>query len=178
MPQPRASIQTALGQPEVYLNCECCPAGTADTILPTQHDTCILYKLYVECGRMINLSDWFTAFGMILERGLDDETNELSDEEGEEGEEEEIVVANGKRGRSARASVATKAKRSKLAKMKKSAAKKKKQQQRKGAKKPTLDPKQVQARFITAVAELQFLGFIKPTNKKTDHVMRLTWGSI
>ncbi|XP_076803170.1 origin recognition complex subunit 3-like [Clavelina lepadiformis] len=32
-----------------------------------------------------------------------------------------------------------------------------------------------QARFIKAVSELQFLGFIKPTKKKTDHVQRLTW---
>jgi origin recognition complex subunit 3 len=42
------------------------------------------------------------------------------------------------------------------------------------AKKP--DPL-LQARFISAVAELQFLGFIGPTSKKTDHVIRLTWGS-
>ncbi|XP_071954992.1 origin recognition complex subunit 3-like isoform X2 [Antedon mediterranea] len=32
------------------------------------------------------------------------------------------------------------------------------------------------ARFIRAVSELQFLGFIKHTKKKTDHVARLTWG--
>ncbi|XP_033636011.1 origin recognition complex subunit 3-like [Asterias rubens] len=44
-----------------------------------------------------------------------------------------------------------------------------------GNKKP--DP-QLQARFIRAVSELQFLGFIKATRKKTDHVSRLTWGGI
>ncbi|KAM4541019.1 origin recognition complex subunit 3 [Fundulus diaphanus] len=32
------------------------------------------------------------------------------------------------------------------------------------------------ARFIRAVSELEFLGFIKATKKKTDHVARLTWG--
>ena len=32
------------------------------------------------------------------------------------------------------------------------------------------------ARFIRAVSELQFLGFVKPTKRKTDHVARLTWG--
>lgn len=32
-----------------------------------------------------------------------------------------------------------------------------------------------QARFTRAVAELQFLGFIKSSKRKTDHVMRLTW---
>ncbi|XP_027857237.1 origin recognition complex subunit 3 [Xiphophorus couchianus] len=32
------------------------------------------------------------------------------------------------------------------------------------------------ARFIRAVSEMEFLGFIKATKKKTDHVARLTWG--
>ncbi|XP_048769163.2 uncharacterized protein LOC125675482 [Ostrea edulis] len=36
--------------------------------------------------------------------------------------------------------------------------------------------KELQARFIRAVSELQFLGFVKPTKRKTDHVARLTWG--
>uniref|UniRef100_A0A8C1FAP7 Origin recognition complex subunit 3 n=1 Tax=Cyprinus carpio carpio TaxID=630221 RepID=A0A8C1FAP7_CYPCA len=32
------------------------------------------------------------------------------------------------------------------------------------------------ARFIQAVSEMEFLGFIKSTKQKTDHVARLTWG--
>lgn len=36
-----------------------------------------------------------------------------------------------------------------------------------------VDPK-LQARFAQAVAELEFLGFIKSSRKKTDHVKRLT----
>ena len=31
------------------------------------------------------------------------------------------------------------------------------------------------ARFMRAISELQFLGFIKATKRKTDHVERLTW---
>jgi origin recognition complex subunit 3 len=42
------------------------------------------------------------------------------------------------------------------------------------------DSKQVNAdlheRFMKAVAELQFLGLVKQTKRKTDHVQRLTWG--
>ncbi|KAG0025237.1 Origin recognition complex subunit 3 [Podila clonocystis] len=146
LPQPRASIQTALGQPEQYLNCNCChpPQGAnttslADMVLPTQHDTCILYKLYVECGRMINMYDWFSAFGMILERGL------------------ESTTPNG---------------------VKKPSKKKVRQQEPDFEQQGGLDQKEVQARFISGVAELQFMGFIKPTNRKTDHVQRLTWGNI
>lgn len=42
--------------------------------------------------------------------------------------------------------------------------------------KDDIDPT-LHARFIQAVSELQLLGFIKPTQKKTDHVQRLTWGA-
>ena len=34
----------------------------------------------------------------------------------------------------------------------------------------------VQARFIRSVAQLQLLGFIQSSKRKTDHVARLTWG--
>jgi len=37
-------------------------------------------------------------------------------------------------------------------------------------------PARQQARFARVVAELQMLGFIKSSNKKTDHVARLTFG--
>lgn len=66
--QPRASTQTALTQPHHYINCDCCNVDKSDEIVAAEHDTCILYKLYLECGRMINLYDWFVAFGCILER--------------------------------------------------------------------------------------------------------------
>lgn len=39
----------------------------------------------------------------------------------------------------------------------------------------TVDPLQ-QAKFTQSVSSLQFLGFIKPSKRKTDHVARLTWG--
>ena len=32
----------------------------------------------------------------------------------------------------------------------------------------------LQARFSRAVSELQFLGFIRPSKRKTDHVEKLT----
>jgi origin recognition complex subunit 3 len=37
-------------------------------------------------------------------------------------------------------------------------------------------PARQQARFARVVAELQILGFIKTSSKKTDHVARLTFG--
>ncbi|KAI9318682.1 origin recognition complex subunit 3 N-terminus-domain-containing protein [Dichotomocladium elegans] len=114
--QPRAAVQTGLGQAHHYLNCACCNKlkDSRGHILPSEPDASILYKLYLECGRLINLYDWFVAFGCILER------EKRSDR---------------------------------------------------------LEEKEVQARFVRSVAELQFLGFIKPTQRKTDHVQRLTWSN-
>ncbi|KAI9304149.1 origin recognition complex subunit 3 N-terminus-domain-containing protein [Cunninghamella echinulata] len=118
-PQPRGTIQSALTLPQYYLNCECCHQNKNEeySLLSTENDSCILYKLYLECGRMINLYDWFVAFSCIIEREARPKDHPLIENE-------------------------------------------------------------VQARFIRSVAELQFLGFIKPTGRKTDHVIRLTWSNI
>ncbi|KAI9105418.1 origin recognition complex subunit 3 N-terminus-domain-containing protein [Phlyctochytrium arcticum] len=132
-PQPRASIQTALGQTQHYFHCDCCVASSTtafDNVNSIHHslqDASIAYRLYLECGRMINLYDWFVAFGAVVEK-------------------EEVVARDA----------------------------------------PSLDEEQmrvtraqeIQARFVRAMGELQFLGFIKPTTRKTDHVMRLTWGGV
>ncbi|ORZ01077.1 origin recognition complex subunit 3 N-terminus-domain-containing protein [Syncephalastrum racemosum] len=119
--QPRATIQTGLSQPWHYLSCECCAGDLHQqqgaSIQPTTQDSCILYKLYLECGRMINLYDWFVAFGCIIER-------------------------------------------------------------EKRPKGRCLEENEVQARFVRSVAELQYMGFIRPTQRKTDHVLRLSWTNV
>lgn len=60
-PMPRTFLQTALAHTEGYLGCKCCAE------LPTtdNEDTSIIYRLYLECGRMINLFDLFSAFSSI-----------------------------------------------------------------------------------------------------------------
>lgn len=73
-------------------------------------DAAIAYKLYLECGKLVNLYDWFMAFKAIIE-----------------------------------------------------------------SKEKNVDATQVQARFFRIAAEMQFMGFVKPTKRKTDHVMRLIW---
>jgi origin recognition complex subunit 3 len=122
---------------------------------------------------MINMYDWFTAFGMILERGLttsknQDEDND--DDDGEDGDVEEDDTRARKRARGKQKPKATTTTTTTV---------KTKQQKQQPEQPPQrLDQKEVQARFISGVAELQFMGFIKPTNRKTDHVQRLTWGNI
>jgi len=61
--------------------------GAIDYSLP---DTSIAYRLYLECGRMINLYDWFLAFEAILERGrslLKQKNGEMDDEEEDDDED-------------------------------------------------------------------------------------------
>ncbi|KAJ2882670.1 Origin recognition complex subunit 3, partial [Coemansia asiatica] len=129
-PQPRAAVQAALGKTQYYINCDCCKSASQDSdglggdnqdsgedhrIVPTMNDTSIAYRLHQECGRMINLYDWFSAFSSVVEQ------------------EESFV-------------------------------------QKEAAQ------SEIQARFLRAVEEMRFLGFIKSTQRKTDHVVRLTWG--
>ncbi|EFA03157.1 origin recognition complex subunit 3 [Tribolium castaneum] len=110
----RAAIHTALNDPHVYLQCPCCEIATDSVILPSMPDISIVYKLHLECGKMINLYDWLQSFLSIVD------PQETEDN-------------------------------------------------------PKVSP-QLQARFTQAVAELEYLGFIKSSKRKTDHVARLTWG--
>ncbi|KAJ2158786.1 Origin recognition complex subunit 3 [Coemansia sp. RSA 552] len=127
--QPRAAVQTALGKSHYYIDCDCCGSadakaadghgGTSDDqdqhVVPSMHDTSIAYRLHQECGRMINVYDWFLAFASVVEK--------------------EPRPAKG-----------------------------------------ALAQSEIQARFMRSVEEMRYLGFIKSTRRKTDHVMRLTWG--
>ncbi|CAO3636475.1 unnamed protein product [Cunninghamella blakesleeana] len=82
-PQIRGAIQSALTLPQYYLNCDCCDQDKNEeySILSSEHDTCLLYKLYLECGRMINLYDWFVAFSCIIEREPRPENHPLNENE-------------------------------------------------------------------------------------------------
>ena len=107
----KATISTALANPQLYTKCECCKLECSDDIAPEMSDINILYKLHLECGRQINLCDWMDSFAaLVTPSGL--------------------------------------------------------------SKKNEVDP-EIRARFMRGISELQFLGFIKPTKRKTDHVQRL-----
>ncbi|KAJ8291179.1 hypothetical protein GJAV_G00022300 [Gymnothorax javanicus] len=115
---PRTSIQTALTRPHCYLQNEDLRSETG-AISSSAPDICIVYKLHLECGRLINLYDWLEAYSTVVS-AAEEENFDIS----EKGKVEEIR----------------------------------------------------RACFIRAVSELDFLGFIKSTKQKTDHVARLTWG--
>ncbi|XP_019712924.1 origin recognition complex subunit 3 isoform X2 [Hippocampus comes] len=115
---PRTSIQAALSSPYYYLPNESLQTddGSVSNAAP---DICIVHKLHLECGRLINLYDWMQAYSTVV-----------SAAEGNDPDSDNFGKVD--------------------------------------------DVKH--ARFIRAVSELEFLGFIKSTKQKTDHVARLTWG--
>ena len=109
-------------------------------------DTSILFRGYLEAGRMINVFDWYQSFAAVLEtqrskelrgedqRQTDDspcdgavhgrgESNDEDMQDGEEIEDEKWGM-------------------------------------------------EVQARFIRGIHELDFMGFLKHTGRKPDHVTR------
>ncbi|KAK2878670.1 hypothetical protein QQF64_011211 [Cirrhinus molitorella] len=115
---PRTSIQAALSHPFYYLQNESLKTNTG-TISSAAPDLCIVYKLHLECGRLINLYDWLEAFVTVM-----------SATEDQDADSEECSNFDSLK----------------------------------------------HARFIQAVSEMEFLGFVKSTKQKTDHVARLTWG--
>ncbi|XP_077094791.1 origin recognition complex subunit 3 isoform X2 [Siphateles boraxobius] len=71
---PRTSIQTALSHPFHYLQNESLKtdAGTISSAAP---DLCIVYKLHLECGRLINLYDWLEGFVTVMSAAEDQDAN-------------------------------------------------------------------------------------------------------
>jgi len=57
LPRPRTVIKQALERPSQYLHCTCI---NVENCL----DVALLFKLYAEFGRFINLFDWCQAFGI------------------------------------------------------------------------------------------------------------------
>ncbi|BES99807.1 Origin recognition complex subunit [Nesidiocoris tenuis] len=113
VPRIRAPIHTALNNPAHYLMCDCCKISENGEILPSMPDLCIVYKLHLESGALINMYDWLQSFNLLVT--------------GKEADDDSISP-------------------------------------------------EVQARFTQAVSEMEFLGFVKSSKKKADHVARLTWG--
>jgi origin recognition complex subunit 3 len=108
-----------------------------------------LFKGYLESGKMINVYDWFESFAVVLE-----------------ARKRQLVkkhIPDGKRGNSGTPS-----------------RKRGKQKQVEVDNKDAEGDEEewhteVQARFIRALQELDYLVFIKYTGRKVDHVIRIVF---
>ncbi|KAG1847814.1 hypothetical protein DFJ58DRAFT_796951, partial [Suillus subalutaceus] len=148
-PSPRASILAGLIHPQDYMPPGQGSGDDEDDDLP---DISILFKGYLESAKMINVYDWFESFVVFLEaRKRRAGKTRIPDD------------ANGTSRTPSR--------------------KKGKQKQvevevvDEGAGEDEEWLMEVQARFIRALQELDYLGFVKHTGRKADHVMRTVFDS-
>lgn len=149
-PSPRASILAGLTHPLDYVFPGQQNADDEDGDLP---DISILFKGYLESAKMINVYDWFQSFVVFLEA--------------RKRRVGKTHILDGADGTSRTPS-----------------KKKGKQKQVEGEvvdKNAGEDEEEwlmeVQVRFIRALQELDYLGFIKHTGRKADHVMRTVFDS-
>jgi origin recognition complex subunit 3 len=108
-------------------------------------DISILFKRYLDSGKMINVYDWFESFQLVLETQRKHVKKDLaidqrsptkkSDKRKGKGGQVQLAVGEGE-GDGASWKM------------------------------------EVQARFIRALQEMDYLGFIKHTGRKADHVQR------
>lgn len=115
-------------------------------------DTGILFRRYLDSGRMINVFDWFESFKGVLE---------VQRRSGGRDNGDDVVE------------------REKLRSPRKKGKEKEKKSKGKGKEKERVEEEEedewnleVQARFIRALHELDYLGFVKHTGRKRDHVLR------
>ena len=50
-----------------YLQCNCCKLPDPSSIVTSLPDVSVVYKLHLECGRLINLYDWLQAFIAVVD---------------------------------------------------------------------------------------------------------------
>ncbi|XP_062428762.1 origin recognition complex subunit 3 isoform X2 [Rhea pennata] len=62
---PRIALHTALNNPYCYLKNQALKSD-GGSISNKAPDICIVYKLHLECGRLINLVDWLEAFSTVV----------------------------------------------------------------------------------------------------------------
>jgi origin recognition complex subunit 3 len=130
-PAPRATIVSALLQPHTFLPSPHDDPTTQRLPIWQLPDTSILFRRYLEAGRMINVYDWYESFSQVIESQrshlapADDGENDGRREE--EEEDEEVWRMH------------------------------------------------VQARFVRALHTLDFVGLVKHTGRKAEHVMRTVY---
>ncbi|PPQ91406.1 hypothetical protein CVT25_014294 [Psilocybe cyanescens] len=142
-PSIRASMMAGLLRPHEYAIDVSVPfkGDSPERGIWELPDSSILFKRYLDSGKMINVYDWFESFKTVL----DTQHEKLH----------ELVMPKKRKGPKAKKQLAAKAK---------SEAKTEEEQEKWHL--------EVQARFVRAMHELDYLGFIKHTGRKADHVLR------
>ncbi|KAF9489511.1 hypothetical protein BDN71DRAFT_1455928 [Pleurotus eryngii] len=164
-PSTRSSLFSGLLQPWAYLS----PAEVQDEAtryamwqLP---DTSILLCRYLDSGKMINVYDWFESFVLVL----DTQRGRLR----ERKKQETMATANTKPLKKGTSSRRSRPSASPTKKGDKAARGAPDDEDNVWDEQDDENWKlEIQARFIRALHELDYLGFVKHTGRKADHVLR------
>ncbi|KAG1819051.1 origin recognition complex subunit 3 N-terminus-domain-containing protein [Suillus subaureus] len=148
-PSPRASIIAGLIHPRDYMSPRQRSGDDEDDDLP---DISILFKGYLESAKMINVYDWFESFVVFLEA----RKRRVGKTRIPDGANGISRTPSRKKGKQKQVEVEV-------------------VDEDAGEDEEWL--MEVQARFIRALQELDYLGFIKHTGRKADHVMRTVFDS-
>jgi origin recognition complex subunit 3 len=87
-PNTRQAVFTALVHPGDYLNHSSSSQSHGGLSTIEKTDTGILFSLYLQSGRAINVHDWFEAFCSVIEQ-----QNEEEEEETEVDNDENVLQA-------------------------------------------------------------------------------------
>ncbi|KAF8128563.1 origin recognition complex subunit 3 N-terminus-domain-containing protein [Boletus edulis] len=143
-PSLRASIFSGLLHPQDYSMTPTSNGGDDDEeTLWDMSDTSILFHRYLESGKMINVFDWFESFSLVLETQRRHARTDAS------AHEALIRTPSRRKGKQRQVEVPED-----------------------GEEELDKWRLEVQSRFIRSLHELDYIGLIKHTGRKADHVMR------
>lgn len=114
-----------------------------------EEDVKVAYRLYQDTGKQINLGDWWEAFDQAA---LDEPHAEV---EGEDVVMEEGVETGGK-------------KRARSGEGDEDESEEEEEEEREG----TERERRKQARFLQTIGDLAYVGYLQPTSRKAEHVLK------
>ncbi|GJJ14687.1 hypothetical protein Clacol_008954 [Clathrus columnatus] len=146
-PNVHVSIVTALLEPRGYLDWGMGMSNNNSADACPLPDVSIAFQRYVDSGKMINLYDWHQSFSMAFETPVDQEEDDIMDVDDTPTKPRHKISS------------------SRLAKSNNNPAASKTSIER-------VDKRELQARFMRTVHELEFVGFLKRTGRRTEHVTK------
>ncbi|KAI0032078.1 origin recognition complex subunit 3 N-terminus-domain-containing protein, partial [Vararia minispora EC-137] len=158
-PAPRSTIIVGLADPYAFVEGTGADVDRPRRALWEMPDTSILFRRYLEAGRMVNVYDWYESFALVLDRQREQVRAREAAEKSDNGK------GNG---------------RGDKVKGDEKAAEEDEREEDGGEEEDEDNDEErwkmhVQARFMCALHELDFLGFVKHTGRKADHVIRTVY---
>lgn len=159
-------LKKALGEPETFLGRVQDRRSESDLQqVPHPPDICAAYRLYRDAGKLVNLCDWQGAFDAVIEVDASEETDEGVSLASSPTRKRPAPITNGHASPTKR--------------------RPRKRRRRVNASDEELDGEdldeevseriRLDARFLRAVGDMGFMGFVTATRRKPEHVNRMIW---